>query len=25
VKGLHLYGAKVVYPNEMVCLDLALA
>ena len=22
VKGLHLYGAKVVYPNEMVCLDV---
>lgn len=22
VKGLHLYGAKVVYPNEMVLLDL---
>ncbi len=22
VKGLHLYGAKVVYPNEMVCLDI---
>ena len=21
VKGLHLYGAKVVYPNEFVCLD----
>ena len=20
VKGLHLYGAKVVYPEEMVCL-----
>lgn len=24
VKGLHLYGAKVVYPNEMVLLDLGL-
>lgn len=24
VKGLHLYGAKVVYPNELVLLDLAL-
>ena len=22
VKGLHLYGAKVVYPNEMVLLNL---
>ena len=22
VKGLHLYGAKVVYPKEMVLLDL---
>ena len=22
VKGLHLYGAKVVYPKEMVCLDV---
>ncbi len=22
VKGLHLYGAKVVYPQEMVCLDV---
>ena len=22
VKGLHLYGAKVVYPNEMVCLAI---
>ncbi len=22
VKGLHLYGIKVVYPNEMVLLDL---
>ena len=22
VKGLHLYGAKVVYPSEMVLLDL---
>lgn len=25
VKGLHLYGAKVVYPNEMVLLDLGVA
>ena len=25
VKGLHLYGAKVVYPKELVCLDMALA
>lgn len=24
VKGLHLYGAKVVYPEEMVRLDLGL-
>ena len=24
VKGLHLYGAKVVYPKEMVLLDLTL-
>lgn len=24
VKGLHLYGAKVVYPNEMVLLDLTV-
>ena len=22
VKGLHLYGAKVIYPNEMVCLKV---
>ena len=22
VKGLHLYGAKVVYPKELVCLDV---
>ena len=22
VKGLHLYGAKVIYPKEMVCLDV---
>ena len=22
VKGLHLYGAKVVYPEEMVCLEV---
>ena len=22
VKGLHLYGAKVVYPNEMVCISV---
>lgn len=25
VKGLHLYGAKVVYPSEMVLLDLSIA
>ena len=25
VKGLHLYGAKVVYPTEMVLLDLGIA
>lgn len=25
VKGLHLYGAKVVYPEEMVTLDLGIA
>lgn len=25
VKGLHLYGAKVVYPNEMVMLNLTVA
>ncbi len=24
VKGLHLYGAKAVYPSEMVCLDITL-
>ena len=24
VKGLHLYGAKVVYPKEMVLLDLTV-
>ena len=24
VKGLHLYGAKVVYPKEMVCIDYHL-
>ncbi len=24
VKGLHLYGAKIVYPKEMVYIDLAL-
>lgn len=24
VKGLHLYGAKVVYPSEMVLLDLGI-
>lgn len=23
VKGLHLYGAKIVYPNELVGIDLA--
>ena len=25
VKGLHLYGAKVVYPNEMVALAVSVA
>ena len=25
VKGLHLYGAKVVYPTEMVLLDLTVS
>jgi len=25
VKGLHLYGAKVVYPNEMVALAITVA
>lgn len=25
VKGLHLYGAKIVYPKEMVFIDLSLA
>lgn len=25
VKGLHLYGAKVVYPTEMVLLNLGIA
>lgn len=25
VKGLHLYGAKIVYPKEIVLLDLNLA
>ena len=24
VKGLHLYGAKVVYPKEMIVLDLEM-
>ncbi len=24
MKGLHLYGAKVVYPNEMVLMNIAL-
>ena len=24
VKGLHLYGAKVVYPSEMVLLNLGI-
>lgn len=24
VKGLHLYGAKVVYPKEMICMDVIL-
>ena len=23
VKGLHLYGAKVVYPNEFICLNIS--
>ncbi len=25
VKGLHLYGAKVIYPSEMVLLNLSIA
>jgi hypothetical protein len=25
VKGLHLYGAKTVYPEEVVLLDLGIA
>ena len=25
VKGLHLYGAKVVYPQEMVLMDFFVA
>ena len=25
VKGLHLYGAKVVHPEEMILLDLGIA
>ena len=25
VKGLHLYGAKIVYPNELVLLDLGIS
>lgn len=25
VKGLHLYGAKIIYPEELVLLDLTLA
>ena len=25
VKGLHLYGAKTVYPDEVVLLDLGIA
>ncbi len=25
VKGLHLYGAKVVHPSEMILLDLGIA
>ena len=24
VKGLHLYGAELIYPNEMVVLDLSV-
>ena len=25
VKGLHLYGAKIIYPNELVLLNLGIA
>ena len=25
VKGLHLYGAKLIFPAELVVLDLAVA
>ena len=25
VKGLHLYGAKVVYPKEMVCINVEVS
>ncbi len=25
VKGLHIYGAKVIYPSELVLLDLAVS
>jgi hypothetical protein len=25
VKGLHLYGAKIVYPGEIVVLDLGIS
>ena len=25
VKGLHLYGAKVVYPKEMACINVAFS
>ena len=25
VKGLHLYGAKVVYPSEMVLLNISIS
>ena len=25
MKGLHLYGAKIVYPEEMVLLNLSMS
>ena len=25
VKGLHLYGAKVVYPDELVCMAIGIS
>ncbi len=25
VKGLHLYGAKIIYPDEIVCLEIGRA